>query len=696
MSLPAGLDKPVGYETSHPSNASWWWTIVDELETTPEVMWPNSVRVYEQMRRQEPQLRAVLNAVGLPIRKAGWVIDPAAASDKVTRLVAEDLGLPILGETVPAAPSRRLRGRLQWREHVRLALLMLVFGHSPFEQLYAIENQQARLRKLSVRLPSTISRFEVATDGGLDAIWQSAMPQPGGGSKGVRIEISRLVMYVNEREGGNWVGQSLLRAAYGPWLVKQRLMRVGAQNHERWGVARPKVQTPPGASAGQVATAARMASEMRGGDSAGAGLPAGWTESVEGIRGTVPDPIPFMRYLDELMAKQVMAQFLDLGSTPNGSRALGESFIDFFTLAIQAVAEEIADTATTHVVEDLVDLNFGEDEPAPRVVVPEAGRSEESLASSIASLIQAGALTLDDELEGFLRDALSLPAKATTVTPPTPLPVPKPVAASRRPAAAVTLRRQPTAVEAAAGTDFTTVQSEWLDAVDQVVAAMGPVRAAQIADLVKQVDALVAAGDIAGLANLTPSTSDGAELIAAALLDMAAAGAADAATEAGKQGVAVTPPGTDALPAAYLTAAAALAAALLARDLGSSAARTAMAVTGPDADAGTVSAAVQDALDALTDRNVIDIAGNALSAAQNQGRAATFAAAPHATYYASEILDANTCAACANVDGREFASLDEASAAYASGGYVDCEGGLRCRGVIVAVYDDAQQVAAQA
>ena len=40
------------------------------------------------------------------------------------------------------------------------------------------------------------------------------------------------------------------------------------------------------------------------------------------------------------------------------------------------------------------------------------------------------------------------------------------------------------------------------------------------------------------------------------------------------------------------------------------------------------------------------------------------------------------------MDGTEFASLDEATAAYANGAYIDCEGELRCRGTFIANYPD--------
>jgi hypothetical protein len=60
-----------------------------------------------------------------------------------------------------------------------------------------------------------------------------------------------------------------------------------------------------------------------------------------------------------------------------------------------------------------------------------------------------------------------------------------------------------------------------------------------------------------------------------------------------------------------------------------------------------------------------------------------------ATYHSSELLDENTCENCEEVDGTDYDSIDDAEADYPTGGYSECLGGPRCRGTIVAVYDEA-------
>lgn len=394
-------------EQGYVNPAAGWWA-VPTSETTPELRWPASVTVYDRMRRQDSQVASVLRAVTLPIRRTTWRIDPNGARPEVVDMVAADLGLPVTGQ--PEAPlSIRTRDRFSWPEHLRMALLMLVYGHSYFEQVYRIESGMARLRKLAWRPPSTIAAINVATDGGLESIEQYGIV---GVSVTKPIPVNRLVAYVHDREGGDWVGTSLLRPAYKHWLIKDRLLRVQAQTIDRNGMGVPLYK---GAENEQdLSKGSELAKAWRSGDASGAAVPNTADLILRGVEGDLPDADPAIRYHDEQIARAVLAHFLNLG-TQTGSWALGTTFADFFTFSLQTLAEQLADVANAHVVEDLVDVNFGEDEPAPRLVFEEIGSRREATAAAIKMLIDAGAIFPDRQLEEFIRLAYGLPAKAPLV-----------------------------------------------------------------------------------------------------------------------------------------------------------------------------------------------------------------------------------------------------------------------------------------
>ena len=382
--------------------------LADLQEYVPDLQWPLSVQMYARMRH-DPKLSAILKAYSLPIRRATWAVDPAGCRDEVVQLVADDLGLPILGTDSEPGGARR-RG-VDWGEHLRLALLSLVYGFACFERRYEIRNGQARLVNLGERMQWTISEIDLNADGTISKVVQDIAATGG-------MPANRLLWYVHEREGATWTGRSLLRGAYGPWLLKHEMWRVTATSSRRFGMGVPSVEAPPGATPAQVTEAQRLASSMRVGDTSGMGLPHGFTARLTGLSGSVPDTKAFIEYLDQQMSTLALAGFLDLGQTATGSRALGESFVDLFMLSLQAVADELARVATagqpgmTGAVTDLVNLNWGEDEPAPRVVCTDVGRRHDLGAEAINGLITSGAITADPDLEAYLRGTYRLPPRA--------------------------------------------------------------------------------------------------------------------------------------------------------------------------------------------------------------------------------------------------------------------------------------------
>jgi hypothetical protein len=91
-------------------------------------------------------------------------------------------------------------------------------------------------------------------------------------------------------------------------------------------------------------------------------------------------------------------------------------------------------------------------------------------------------------------------------------------------------------------------------------------------------------------------------------------------------------------------------------------------------------------------KGVQDTGRQSVHAAHNRGRvdAAQHSGATHA--FASEILDENTCGPCQEIDGKDYKTMTEARADYPqSGGYYACEGGARCRGTLIFLYEEGKR-----
>ena len=690
---------PIGEKGHGGASLIPWSGLADPIEETPELMWPNNIRIYEQMRRTDSQLAGIYRAVTLPIRRFKWHIIPNGASDRTVEELAEDLGLPIEGDDGPRNRARS-RGRFSHDRHLRHALLQLIFGHMFFEQDGDIVDGRWRLKKLAPRMPSTISKVNVARDGGLVSIEQYGTGVPGE-PPSVELKVNRLVAYVNEQEGGNWFGTSILRVAYKHWLIKDRLLRVDAMKHERNGLGVPIIEAPPNASARQVEALDQVAQDYKAGESAGGALPSGARLRLVGTEGSIPDTLASIRYHDEQESKIMLTQFLDLGTTGAGNRALGESFIDFFSLALDAVAKEYAGVTTEHVLEDWVDWNDGDSAPSPILGYETSGDPELEI-TELVELIKAGSITVDDETENWIRERYRVPEYVAPPKPPgSPVlepgvgqpAIPLPAASRRQVVRGAlklpnrTLRRDPFEHEVEARTDFAAMERQFTTTQKSIVDKWKDlVRADQIDELVALVDQAAQTGSLTTLASIQ-ATPAGAELIAEAMLEMAEASIANATAEIVAQGVAKTAPPVAELAAGFEARASATQ-QLLANSLSEAAGRKALSLAGGGMSSAEIGAGVRSHLEALSDTYLETQLGGTLSQAQNTARRFVFNDDAPKEVYASELLDAATCDACASIDGQEYDTLTDAESDYPTGGFAECAGGERCRGTLVAIYDD--------
>lgn len=259
-------------------------------------------------------------------------------------------------------------------------------------------------------------------------------------------------------------------------------------------------------------------------------------------------------------------------------------------------------------------------------------------------------------------------------------------------AAAGPLRRNLTATELAAHTDFARMQDDWTAAVDAALKDLEPVFADQRTALVTQVSAAAHADDMEALDSVTVDEQAAYEVLRPHLLAAAQQAGKAQQKEAEDQGVTVPEWSlvSDAVTAAVgrdlLDSVARVTARLMATSLAQSAVRAALNLFGRGNTPNLVTAGVQQHLDDLTDAQPRDAVGGAVTQAQAEGRRTVLAVAPPGRYFASEILDKSSCKPCRDIDGTEYDTLSLAVVAYPSGGYRRCLGGSRCRGTIVTVW----------
>lgn len=226
------------------------------------------------------------------------------------------------------------------------------------------------------------------------------------------------------------------------------------------------------------------------------------------------------------------------------------------------------------------------------------------------------------------------------------------------------------------------IQAAWSAAVAALLAQWPALSAPLIAALAAQAVAVMEFGGVSALGGLAAPPDVLATLsdhLTRRMAQVASDAARQAAAEARAQGVDASAPEPDTGKLAEL---AAVTVALIASGFAATAARRALQA-GPEAAARTIRAVLTDMAGA--ERGLVaDSLGAALTAAQNLGRVAVFTLYPPILIRASEVNDKARCKPCTEIDGREWTSVTQALKFYPTGGYRGCEGGLRCRGFLVA------------
>lgn len=399
-------------ELGHVLENDMSWDHWDVNENVAALQWPASIHTYTRMSSEDGRVTSLLEAVKLPLLRTKWRIAQNGARDEVTEFIAREMNLPI-DSADEALPLGRTRDRFSWMEHLEESLTRLEFGHAFFEQVYRIsdDGRRAHLRKLAARPQDSITAIIVARDGGLVGIRQTVpvngMTEADLLRGGVTIPVSRLVAYTRRRRPGQWVGRSLLRPAYKHWLLKDDLMRIEAAAARRNGIGVPWVRSAKDDKK-QVADAAELASSFRAAEKAGLGLPPGWEAGLLGVQGNLPNLGAGIERHDRAIALAGLAHFLNLDGK-GGSYALAHTLSDTFTQAEQALADEQCAVGNAHIVEDLVDINFGLDEPAPLLVCDEIGTRQDLTAAGLKMLVEADLLSPDVLVEQRLRQQLGLP-----------------------------------------------------------------------------------------------------------------------------------------------------------------------------------------------------------------------------------------------------------------------------------------------
>lgn len=370
-------------------------------EYNPQLQGIQGIRVYDEMRKSDGTVRAAMIVTTLPIRRAKWFVNPATEEqqDQDIANFVEHAIFDWLDQT--------------WDDVLRQALLMLPFGVMIFEKVYGTKEHDGKtyvtLQKLAPRLPKSILQWELPDRTfGIQQIRQDGVL--------AMIPGAKLLIFVNEREGDNWWGTSMLRAAYKHWYMKNTFYKIDAIAFERQGLGVPTIKMPQGYTDADEKKATQVLQNLRASENAYMVLPPGYeAEFLNMGARTTRDPNASIEHHNKEILQSVLAQFLELGATKSGSgsRALSQDHSDLFLKAMEAIANTVIAEINKNLIPELVDLNFTDVKVYP--VLDYSGITKidvQALGTAYSQLVTAGAITPTNDDQQYLRAAMGLPPRS--------------------------------------------------------------------------------------------------------------------------------------------------------------------------------------------------------------------------------------------------------------------------------------------
>lgn len=395
-----------------------WGGIINE-EYNRDLSGLKGIKKFDEMRKSDASVSALLLACSLPIRSAKRYIEPATDDDGVTQEIDRQIA-----DFVEKALFEKMD--TTWDQFLQECLTFLPFGFSVFEKVYYIKDNEVLLKKLAFRSQKTIE-YWITTDGRPWIQQQLDTPVADWPNKWkflVSIPWDKLILFVVNQEGDNYQGVSVLRPAYKHWYIKQNLEKFEAIKHQKQGVGVPLIYLPKGATEKDKEAALTIVEKFKTNEQSGVVMPwpkdSGWEFSFADLKaGDTTNMQESIKYHMREITKTVLAQFIELGNTDTGSRALGESQTDMFLNAIASYAKIIQNNINRYLIPELVGFNFNTDR-FPKLRFEElGGKDMAAFSTTLAQLITAGVIDPDEELQRVVREQLGLPPKdeATTDDP---------------------------------------------------------------------------------------------------------------------------------------------------------------------------------------------------------------------------------------------------------------------------------------
>jgi hypothetical protein len=360
---------------------------------------------YDKMRRSDAKVKMCLNAVKTPIIAATWEVEPATTEDPNHVEQSELINHVLFNDMDKPLSKSELLSIADFGHSVFEITHKLVRGHKKFGDYIGIKS-------LGWRSPRSILYWRLnPEDGSIDHIHQLAT---GDLERYVDIPGEFLIVNSLEKEGDLYEGVSLLRACYGAWKRKNLLLKLMAIGSERHALPPPTAEVPSGQeNTQQYLNLIAALENLTSNENNYLTYPAGW--KIDFLKSTFdPDKLKtVVDFENTEIVSGFMANFLLLGSTQSGSRAVSMDQSEFFLGGIQYIADEAISDINHKLIPQLIKMKYGPQEAYPKLKISGiSDKAGKELADALKALCESQVVRPDDLLEGNVRKRFGLPKKS--------------------------------------------------------------------------------------------------------------------------------------------------------------------------------------------------------------------------------------------------------------------------------------------
>lgn len=387
------------------------------VEHNADLTGSRGLDVWERMFRSDGTARAVELAYVLPLAGANMAVEPPTTKGRAKEMAE--------------AAERMLRTMaISWEQTLRAQLFYLRYGYYLFEKVWAYRDGRYVLAELSPRPPRTLYRWYLTETGKMDGaqfrVWKPTAHGfgtiPVGSHQYIDIPRDKLLHLVNGQEAGNFTGESLGRAMYKAWKMKETLELITMIGVEKREIGTETAFMGPKANEDDARDMATALASLHANAKGYLIVPD--KEIVErleifGTGGTRGNATTLVEYHKREMALSGLAGFLTLGDGGGGSYAQSRDKTSLFLIALKAVADYLADVNTREIIHPFCRYNWPgvADDELPRMTFSGLDtRNMQQFAAMIVQLVAGGILAPDAVVRAAVRADLDLPEEAKNIT----------------------------------------------------------------------------------------------------------------------------------------------------------------------------------------------------------------------------------------------------------------------------------------